>query len=177
MKIFISFLVTVFLIAGQALADEDFCEGQVGAAYGLCNAYCNSLKCESEEHQASERACDALYDNYYRCTGEEPPCVVITCPCFTAEELIRVFADVECILNFDIRDNSTEQWMKLVYNIRLDYAWVGNYPSFPYGEFVGCGLLADSEVHVTDLSEEEILSCLDLLENYATNFCPEPIYY
>lgn len=172
MRIFIILLVALFLIAGQALADEEYCEGLVGAAYGLCNAYCNSLNCESEEHQASERACEAVYDKYYKRTGEEPPCVAVSCPCFTTEELIKALADDVCII---LESDNSGEWLNSVWNLSLNCAWVGDYPSYPW-YFVGCGLSTyDSEVHVTDLSEEEILSCLSLLDDYAiNNFCLEP---
>ena len=177
MKIFISLLMALFFIAGQALADEESCEGLVGAAYGLCNAYCNSLNCESGEQQASERACQAVRDNYYKRTGEELTCLEETpsagvpCPCFTAEELIKAFADDVC---FILDSYNSEEWLNSVWNFSLNGAWVGDYPSYPWYS-VGCGLLTnESEVHVADLSEEEILSCLSLLDDYAiNNFCLE----
>lgn len=45
-----------------------------GAAWGLCNAYCEAKNCDSNSHNASDNACDKLYDKIVRLTGDAPPC-------------------------------------------------------------------------------------------------------
>ena len=50
------------------------CEDQSGAAYGLCNAYCEAMQCGSDNQQASDNACDKVYNNYVKISGETPPC-------------------------------------------------------------------------------------------------------
>ncbi|HEX2645195.1 MAG TPA: hypothetical protein VHU81_19510 [Thermoanaerobaculia bacterium] len=65
---------------GQTPAIETICDGQTGAAHGLCNAYCEAMDCDSDAPQASEKACNKVGDNFTRITGQRPPCDVV-CPC------------------------------------------------------------------------------------------------
>ena len=65
---------------GQTPAEETVCDGQTGAAYGLCNAYCEAMDCDSPEPQASPTACSRVQANYQRITGQPLPCDV-ACPC------------------------------------------------------------------------------------------------
>jgi hypothetical protein len=68
-------------------AEEAVCDGQVGAAYGLCNAYCEAMDCDSDYPQASETACNKVGNKFMNLTGVQPPC---ECPCF---EELPGFAD------------------------------------------------------------------------------------
>ena len=34
-------------LGGQVLAEDDPCANENGAAYGLCNAYCEAMDCDS----------------------------------------------------------------------------------------------------------------------------------
>ncbi|MEA2560485.1 MAG: hypothetical protein QOH06_1989 [Acidobacteriota bacterium] len=65
---------------GQTPSEETICDGQIGAAYGLCNAYCEAMDCESPAPHASPTACAKVLKNYMKHTGMMPPCAV-TCPC------------------------------------------------------------------------------------------------
>jgi hypothetical protein len=65
---------------GQPPSVETVCDGQTGAAYGLCNAYCEAMDCDSPSPQASPTACGRVRTNYTRITGQPLPCDV-TCPC------------------------------------------------------------------------------------------------
>ena len=66
-----------FSQAGDSIppATETICDGCTGAAYGLCVAYCEAMDCDSDNPQASESACQRVYDNYLKITGSPPPCV------------------------------------------------------------------------------------------------------
>src|SRR5262245_6636164 len=89
--------IAVFLFRGSsglaqtpdrgAPAEETVCDGQVGAAFGLCNAYCEAMDCDTDSPQASATACDAVFRGFEKLTGTPPPC---TCPCLVFPE----FADV-----------------------------------------------------------------------------------
>ena len=59
---------------------ETVCDNETGAAFGLCNAYCEAMDCDSGAPQASQKACDKVRDNFVKQTGEAPPC---DCPCVT----------------------------------------------------------------------------------------------
>lgn len=77
-----------FYDSGQTLATpdgippsgEDVCDGDTGAAYGLCVAFCEAMDCDSGNANASPTACDKVADNYERRTGSLPPCL---CPCIS----------------------------------------------------------------------------------------------
>ncbi|RPH97532.1 MAG: hypothetical protein EHM68_07925 [Lysobacterales bacterium] len=58
---------------GQTPAEETGCDGQSGAAFGLCNAYCEAMDCDSELPQASDEACATVLDNFIKITGAEIP--------------------------------------------------------------------------------------------------------
>lgn len=48
---------------GETPADEDVCDGLTGAAWGLCNAYCEAMDCDGVP-QASDAACNRVADNF-----------------------------------------------------------------------------------------------------------------
>ena len=56
-------------------AEEDVCDVLEGAAYGLCNAYCEAMDCDSEEAQASDEACGKVLGNYETKTDVRMPCL------------------------------------------------------------------------------------------------------
>jgi len=62
---------------------ETICDSDVGAAFGLCNAYCEAMDCETDDPQASPKACERVHNKYVNVTGHEPPCVKNECPCLT----------------------------------------------------------------------------------------------
>jgi len=65
--------------AGAALAqgtpdwmtpsEETICDSESGAAYGLCNAYCEAMDCNSPNAQASATACSKVKDKFTNITG------------------------------------------------------------------------------------------------------------
>ena len=61
---------------GETPAEESVCDDLTGKAWGLCNAYCEAMDCESGDQQASDTACDRVLDNFLAASGgAEPPCV------------------------------------------------------------------------------------------------------
>ena len=73
-KIFtLLFLCSLILCTGSALgqtpdgetpAQEDVCDGESGAAFGLCNAYCEAMDCHLDNPQASANACTKVGDKF-----------------------------------------------------------------------------------------------------------------
>ena len=62
MKILMSVLLVLFLFVGQAVA-QDACVNETGAAYGLCQAYCEYMDCDNPDNiQATEKACNKVKD-------------------------------------------------------------------------------------------------------------------
>ncbi len=67
---------------GDTPAVEDVCNGEAGAAYGLCNAYCEAMDCESDAPQASDQACDRVAAKYLQVTG------LLNLPCEPLEHFL-----------------------------------------------------------------------------------------
>jgi hypothetical protein len=59
---------------GDTPSVELVCDGQVGAAFGLCNAYCEAMDCDYVTPQASEKACNKVLDRFTQLSGAMPPC-------------------------------------------------------------------------------------------------------
>ena len=81
-------LFSVFVAAGGASfaqtedgltpAEESVCDGLPAAEFGLCNAYCEAIDCDSRQQPL--KACESLRDNYFEYTGSSAfPCDT-TCP-------------------------------------------------------------------------------------------------
>lgn len=73
----------------QTPAQETACNGQTGAAYGLCTSFCEAMDCDSAAPAASATACNKVSDNFLRLTGQVPPCM---CPCATGWAQVQQFA-------------------------------------------------------------------------------------
>ncbi|MEN8264566.1 MAG: hypothetical protein ABFR82_14005 [Nitrospirota bacterium] len=76
-NLFFILLVLTLCIAAGTYA-QSACDGLAGASYGLCNAYCEAMDCSSDNPQASEAACDKIYDKFVQIQGEMPPCEMVT---------------------------------------------------------------------------------------------------
>ena len=92
-SLLLTFGVTAFSQTpdGETPAVEDVCDvdGLTGAAWGLCNAYCEAMDCD-EEPQASDAACNKVLESFRDETdGNDPPCLEEVCPCWTLEELME----------------------------------------------------------------------------------------
>jgi hypothetical protein len=89
-------MAMVLIGAGSAAAQtpdfmtpsvETICDMESGAAFGLCNAYCEAMDCELAndndpltEPKASANACSKVRGKFMQFTGRDLPCEV-TCPC------------------------------------------------------------------------------------------------
>jgi hypothetical protein len=78
---------------GQTPAEETVCDNESGAAFGLCNAYCEAMDCDSPAPQASATACSRVRANFLRFTGRPLPCDVV-CPCAVGLARLSLFADI-----------------------------------------------------------------------------------
>ncbi len=77
---------------GKPPSEETVCDGLTGAAFGLCNAYCEAMDCDSPNHHASDNACAQVKRNFERKTGQPLPCEV-ACPCGQHLPLIAQLAN------------------------------------------------------------------------------------
>lgn len=74
---------------GVTPAQETACNGQSGAAYGLCTSYCEAMDCDSAAPSASPTACNKVYGKFLQLTGAAPPC---SCPCSAGWDAVQQFA-------------------------------------------------------------------------------------
>lgn len=90
------FTTTVFARTpdGRTPAEETVCDIFVGAAFGLCNAYCEATDCSDGVNKANARACQSLRKNWTKHTGLEVfPCDCVAgtdCPCFGPDLVVRI---------------------------------------------------------------------------------------
>jgi hypothetical protein len=70
---------------GVTPSRETVCDGFSGAAFGLCNSYCEAMDCHLAEPKASRRACDQVQKNFEKKTGQPLPCEAMACPCLALQ--------------------------------------------------------------------------------------------
>lgn len=79
---------------GVTPSRETVCDSLSGAAFGLCNAYCEAMDCDSPAPHASPTGCSRVKANFTRITGQAMfPCD-ITCPCSTGQNSLALFASI-----------------------------------------------------------------------------------
>ncbi len=54
---------------GEPPSAENICDGQEGSAVGLCNSYCEAMDCDSDNPQASQKACEKVLANFDKAAG------------------------------------------------------------------------------------------------------------
>lgn len=62
---------------GEPPAEESVCDNLIGVAFGLCNAYCEAMDCDSDEPRASLKSCARIFEKFDKIVGEAPPCVAV----------------------------------------------------------------------------------------------------
>lgn len=75
---------------GKTPAVETVCDNEKGAAFGLCNAYCEAKDCGDPNQTSSDRSCEVIKEKFERMTGRPMPCSV-SCPC---PGLLKLYADI-----------------------------------------------------------------------------------
>ena len=145
---------------GLTPSEETVCDTETGAAYGLCNAYCEAMDCDSDNPSASATACNKVRTKFQNVTGRNLPCEV-TCPC-NDPAVDPLFASVvagevplnACFINSDLPSiNVTSEFIAVAqagFNGFDAYFCVGD-------QFLG------------SLTPEQGQLCFDLLEQEATS--------
>ncbi len=81
---------------GSPPAEEIVCDGLSGASFGLCNAYCEAMDCDSGFPAASQNACDKVAAKFAKHSDGAPlPCEVVEeeCPCVTQREIFKAIKE------------------------------------------------------------------------------------
>jgi hypothetical protein len=74
---------------GDTPEEDTVCEAADldGAAWGLCNAYCEAMDCDSDDTRASDTACERVLVNWEEhANGMTIPCEQVECPCWSSGE-------------------------------------------------------------------------------------------
>lgn len=140
---------------GKPPSEETVCDGETGAAFGLCNAYCEAMDCDSPNHHASDNACAHVKANFVRKTGRPLPCDVV-CPC---PQQLSLFADLgsgaipaqSCISDSEVISVSTPEG---------SFAIVNNAATPPF-----CSVNLEPPFVV--LTQAEVVACRDFLRKAA----------
>jgi len=149
---------------------EHVCDAEKGAAYGLCNAYCQAMDCDSAEPSASATACQKVADKFVQIAGRPVPCSE-QCPMYLNDNFPTFN---ELVSNPSLITSCTYRWngdpRSLVAcsddgNLDCDPDEMGSSPvwaSVFYSGNDGFGM--DDLLNRTPLEDDEYLSCLGLLE-------------
>jgi hypothetical protein len=130
---------------GKPPSRETVCDNEKGAAFGLCNAYCEAMDCDDPRVRASNKACQAVKRNFEKKTGRPLPCEV-SCPC---PGLLQLFADIDSGAA-TVTDCITDDLLLYVVTDTTDYALIFDGPpgncsvnaEAPFVELTGTELLA-----------------------------------
>jgi hypothetical protein len=145
---------------------ETICDSKQGAAYGLCNAYCEAMDCDDPAPHASVTACQKVSDKFTQLTGEQLPCDDI-CPLNDAEDYPYFFGVVngDILLNECARDSN---WIDSITGVAV---WSTTYTPEPDAVagavwITGPGRYSggDGQRSTIDLDVDQYHSCLGLLE-------------
>lgn len=73
----LAFSVSANTPDGQTPSEEELCSDYEGRLFGLCNAYCEAMDCDSASPHASDQACERVFNNIIDELDDEeefPPC-------------------------------------------------------------------------------------------------------
>lgn len=79
---------------GATPSEEEICSIYSGAAFGLCNAYCEAMDCTDPNQRAADRGCERVKFNFEKKTGEPLPCLAPPEPACPCVDEFQSFADV-----------------------------------------------------------------------------------
>jgi hypothetical protein len=153
---------------GETPAEETVCDSETGAAYGLCNAYCEAMDCESESPNASETACTKVRDKFMNITGRDLPCEApdLICAC-------QIIPEFNAILNSTVEFCSIRDIFVVVNTAAGRVS--ANVTSLNGGAACAVGSF------VLELTDAEAAACMEYLREYcaasdpcAGVVCPTP---
>lgn len=140
---------------------ETVCDMEQGAAYGLCNAYCEAMDCESATPHASTTACAKVGSKFQQITGRSLPCEV-SCPCVGTNggfdaALSGQSPILSCIQSEDgvLIPEPTDPNNVLALSVNIDGQWI-------------CGTL-EGGIGALPISPEQGQYCAQLLEQAANS--------
>lgn len=155
---------------GQTPAEESVCDVLDGAAWGLCNAYCEAMDCDSADPNASRVACDKVKGKFASLGQGNLPCEPVVCPCGTAADFIGLFTSLPAGTVFYCE---TTGWYTPKVSVgALPYATTrfSALHDYPYVGDVRCSAfdaVGAPIVEIDTLTEEEYEACVVEVESVA----------
>jgi hypothetical protein len=168
-------LVTALLspisASSQPPAEESVCDSLSGAAFGLCNAYCEAMDCDSEAPNANETACLKVLSDFTKHSDGLIPCGRVTCPCWDDADVDSLFAacadlPVDCCYDCAMSQNfhgsvmsCTERPRGITHNLAV-VTGIGS-------PLIACGIGAvpTLEDGWYDVTEGEAIACRQVLKD------------
>lgn len=166
------FFALLLLCSGAALAqgtpdwmtpaEETICDGETGAAFGLCNAFCEAMDCDSANAQASATACSKVKSKFTNITGRAflpcetcpPPPAGTICPCVDAMEFFSV-----ALNNPGVCEANGTVAVKFT-----DLAWAGATCGLPEAPGLGvCATWSPNGYEYLEVTPEEGSACVQLI--------------
>ena len=153
---------------GETPAEETVCDNETGAAFGLCNAYCEAMDCESDDPQASDTACSRVQEKFTQITGRDLPCEVplLTCPCAEVEgNFANVLAGNLSVDSCSRSIGTSEGIFLSTIRSPLPIVFSGSEPD----QGSTCGTVGAGLGTPLPISAEQDQECRQLLEQYVTS--------
>jgi len=153
---------------GSPPSQETVCDHETGAAYGLCNAYCEAMDCESDNPSASATACSKVRTKFQNITGRDLPCEAVACPCNNP----AYSTDFVAVVTYQVPVAGCNSGG---FNPGVEVT--GSFRYLDAGVFAGAGpVCGDSSHPYLHITTEEAQACADLLRAAATHSgvtCPQ----
>ncbi|HKI04021.1 MAG TPA: hypothetical protein VKK31_18725 [Thermoanaerobaculia bacterium] len=151
---------------GETPAEEAVCDNETGAAFGLCNAYCEAMDCESDAPQASDTACSKVRAKFQQTTGRDLPCEQVTCPCAEVEgNFANVLAGNLSVNSCSRSFGNSEGIYLSTIRSPLPIVFSGSQPD----QGSTCGTVGAGLGTPLPISAEQDQACRQLLEQYVTS--------
>ena len=147
---------------GLTPAEETVCDqiGLTGASWGLCNAYCEAMDCDSDNTKASDKACEQVSTAFSKKSGGmDMPCEwKEECPCYSEDDLfsivILVDGDFNCESNANFATwNSTNPDIIAEFEVFADEGCWQNIPE-------------DTHVEFAEITEVQTAACINIISQY-----------
>ncbi len=157
---------------GQTPAEETVCSVVYsGAAFGLCNAYCEAMDCDCDgincTANANDTACGAVAERFTQISGDPiGPACGMACPCFFASEwpfndgtwtsIVKGTGGgltADCTGYSGVRLRNATQWAGLDTTNNL----------CEYGDWSENGGFGLAQNQLTGLTADQVTACLNLL--------------
>lgn len=155
-------------VDGETPAEETVCDILDGRAWGLCNAYCEAMDCDSAVPNANRQACDRVKGKFASLGQGDLPCEPVICPCGPADNFIGLFTDLPDGTLFDCEKDGGggiyAPSLALVANpFGIRSPRFSALHNFPFGGAVRCSAFDAGGapiVEIDTLTEEEYEACV-----------------